>query len=165
MAGKRGGVRLSRAQKRAVGDESQRLARVLMDMKETAFSKIPMDDDLREEVVAARKVTANIARRREERRLGARLRVEELDEINAAILADRDINLGETKAFKQAERWRAELLADDGKQGAFLKAYADLDAALLKELVDNGRHEDKTGQPVGAMRKLFRFVRDAMGAA
>lgn len=162
MGRKRGGERPTRNEKRSIGDRSQKLAQELMSLNDAALASVPLEDHVRDAVEAARKVTSNIARRREQRRLGGVLRDYDLDAIDEALAAERDASADEAKAFKRSERWRADLLEDDDALDRFV-AQTAVDRAELAGLIDDARHERSTGAPRGAQRTLFRAVRDALG--
>jgi ribosome-associated protein len=161
MARKRGGERLTRGEKRAVGDRSQRLARELMTLTDAALERVPLEEHVRDAVVEARRVTSNITRRREERRLAGVLRDADLTAVDEAVGVQRDSSAQEAQRFKKSERWRAELIDEDDAAERFV-AHADVDGEKLAELVRDARSERDTGKPRGAARALFRFVREAL---
>ena len=63
----------------------------------------------------------------------------------------------------QAERWRAELIADDEAATRFASAHPGTDTQRLRTLVRNARKdaalqpEQRSGR---AFRELFQFVRE-----
>ena len=66
-------------------------------------------------------------------------------------------------ALHQAERWRAELIADDAAATRFASAHPGIDMQRLRALVRSARKdaalvpEKRSGR---AFRELFQFVRD-----
>ena len=71
-------------------------------------------------------------------------------------------------ALHQAERWRAELIADDDAATRFASAHPGVDTQRLRALVRSARKdaalvpENRSGR---AFRELFQFVRDHNGSA
>ena len=65
-------------------------------------------------------------------------------------------------ALHQAERWRAELIADDAATTRFAREHANADLQQLRALVRNAR-KDAAGAPEQrsgrAYRELFQFIR------
>lgn len=152
--------RPTRSEIRGRGERSARLARDLMQMKDNALAQIPLDEDLREEILHARSISSPIARRREERRLAGVLRDDDVEAIEEALSGQRDRDREAAAGFTRVERWRDRLVSgDDGDVDAFVTEHAP-DPAALRELVDEARREKATGRPRGAGKRLFRYVRE-----
>ena len=84
-----------------------------------------------------------------------------MDDIEAALGAERDKSASEARRFKQAERWRSQLLEDDETFARFVEEHG-ADEAKLRQHVDDARHERDRGKPRGAGKALFRYVRDSL---
>ena len=77
-----------RRQRREAGNRTAELAHRLLNLPRAGFRKLEIDGALLEELAAARKITAQGARRREERRLAGLLRLrEDLDALEQALEA------------------------------------------------------------------------------
>ena len=153
---------ISRGKTKKLGDKSSRLARVLMEMKESVVKRLAMDDDLREAVGRARQVVTLVARRRAERTLAGDLRHFDLAELEDNIRKIDD-NEFDVRRFHLAEEWRSKLIAEGMDALATFPyreaAVADLE---LPRLVDAARREHTTGAPPGAAKKLFRAVAELL---
>jgi ribosome-associated protein len=94
-----------------------------------------------------------------------------LADVDAARRAVDEVRLGRAQdslALHQAERWRAELIADDEAATRFASAHPGTDTQRLRALVRNARKdaalvpEKRSGR---AFRELFQFVRENEGPA
>jgi len=146
---------IARRQTRKAGDRSAKLARTLMELKQSSLDKLDLDDDLREDIVRARAVTSPIARRRAERTLAGDLR-----HVDLVDLAERIANVEETgnadpRLFHLAEQWRAKLI--EGGIGAAADFPGERGDPLA-QLIERAQRERDTGKPPGAARALFRHV-------
>jgi ribosome-associated protein len=147
---------LRRRQVRAAGDESARLASALMKASPASLAALGLDDDLREAVDRARRVTAHIARRRAERALAGELRRStDLDEIGRRLANAQRSGAAEPRLLHLTERWRERLIEEGVSGAAGLPGGA---AEPLPRLIQAARSERSTGKPPGAARALFRHI-------
>ena len=145
----------ARRERRDAGDRSAKVAHQLMSWTDTALAKLPISDELREDIDRARAVTSQIARRRAERELAGTLRSVDLDELEAYMINVEAKGNAEPRLFQAAEKWRARLIEEGSAAGAeFPGGYVD----PLPLLIQNARRERDTGKPPGAARALFRHV-------
>ena len=85
-------------------------------------------------------------------------------ELARGAIAERQLGRArDSLALHEAERWRAELIADDAATTRFAQEHADADLQQLRTLVRNARKdaasapEQRSGR---AYRELFRFIRE-----
>lgn len=156
---------VARKARRDAGEDSAKLARELMQLSDSAVSRLGLDEDLQGEVDRARRVTATIARRRAERSLAGALRRVDLEALSAKLANVRATGVGNPARFHLAERWRARLLDEDGAADAFHASFPDDDHPALLRMLDAARRERTTGKPPGAARALFRHVVSVLDAA
>jgi len=156
--------RPTRAEIRAHGERSASLARTLMNLKDEAFGRIDLDEELRDEIAHSRGITNLAARRREERRLAGVLRDAGLDEVEAAVAKLEETRHNEARNFQKIERWRKELIeGDDDAITRFVEATGSrVDEPELRTMVSDARSEVSDGRPKGAGKRLFRFLREAL---
>jgi ribosome-associated protein len=146
---------IARSKTKRAGDRSAKIARTLMELKDSALAKLQLDDDLRADVARARAVTSHIARRRAERSLAGELRRYELAEVDEQLQKLEDGGAAEARQFHIAEQWRARLIAEGMAAAADLPGGHDDE---LPRLIDAAQRERDTGKPPGAARALFRYV-------
>ena len=157
---------LARKARRDDGDQSSKLAHVLMAMSDAALRRLGLDEHLKTEVERSRRITALAARRREERRLAGVIRRIDGDALAARIAeVQRGGAAADRRPFQLAETWRTRLL-DGGPDDltAFVAAHPR-DLPRLTALLTDARRERTTGRPPGASRALFRTILAALSAA
>lgn len=146
---------IARSKTKRAGDRSAKIARTLMELKDSALAKLQLDDDLRADVARARAVSSHIARRRAERTLAGELRRYELAEVDEQLEKLADGGAADARQFHIAEQWRARLIAEGMAAAAELPGGHDDE---LPRLIDAAQRERDTGKPPGAARALFRYV-------
>lgn len=153
---------LAKREKRDAGSRSSRVANTLMKLSEATIGKLDVDEELRDAIARARKVTSPVARRRAERALAGDLRGVDLDDLEQRLANVQATGSAEPQLFHFAERLRNRLVEEG------LSAAADLPGGAadpLPLLVQNARRERDTGKPPGAGRALFRHVMAVLKAA
>jgi len=159
----------SRSQQRRDALDVLRLAETLANLSEAQLARVPLDDDLREEVRRTRAVTSHIARKRQNQFLAKQMRgIDEdaLAAIRAALAEDRDSARRGAAILHHVERWRERLL-DEGDEALaeFIAAHAHADRQQLRQLVRNALAERARDKPPHAYRELFRVLRDIMAGS
>ena len=150
----------------------QQLGEAVAGLSQDRFERIEMPESLRDAIVAYRKTRSHEGRRRQLRTHGAVRRqlqyvgklMHQADEA-ALREAVAEAELGsarETLALHEAERWRAELIADDDASTRWLAAYPETDSQHLRSLVRAARRdasvEPGARQP-RSHRDLFQFIK------
>ena len=153
----------SRSQERREALAVLDLAKRLVELSDAQLAHLALDDDLHAEVLAARRITQQIARKRQTQFLAKQLRkrAEALEPIRAALEHDKDQSRRETAALHRIEHWRDRLL--DGGDEALTQLLADFpqaDRQQLRQLVRNALAERKANRPPHAFRELFRVLRE-----
>lgn len=158
----------SRSQQRRDALDVLALAGRLVDLPERQLAAVPMPDELRELVRESRRITAQIARKRQLQFLAKAMRREDedvLDTIRSTLEKDRDQTRRETAELHRLEAWRERLLdGGDEALAEFLDQHPDADRQLLRQLVRNARLERERQRPPRAFRELFRTLKTLMGS-
>lgn len=157
----------SRSQLRREALDVLKLAQALVELTDAQLGRVPLDDDLRDEVRRARAVTQQIARKRQTQFLAKQMRKLDdagLEPIRAALEQDKDSVRRDAAALHRAEQWR-ERLVDGGDEALneFIAQYAEADRQRLRTLARQARVERERGGPPHAGRELFRAVRELLG--
>jgi ribosome-associated protein len=98
--------------------------------------------------------------------VGKLMRSADVELARAALLERQLGRARDSLALHEAERWRAELIADDAATTRFAAAHPGTDVQRLRSLVRNARKdaasvpEQRSGR---AYRELFQFVREHDG--
>lgn len=156
----------SRSQKRREALDVLALAERLVELPDGQLAAVALPDDLRELVRDSRRITAQIARKRQLQFLAKAMRREEddvLDAIRGALDKDRDQSRRETAELHRLEAWRERLLEDgDEALAELLDQYPAADRQLVRQLVRNARLEREKQRPPRAFRELFRVLKTLM---
>ena len=139
------------------------LALQLMEQSDARISQIPMDEDLRSLVLASKKITAQIARKRQAQYLAKIMRRQDddaLQAIRAALDHDKVEGRREAQALHQVEYWRDRLIAEgDVALAELLALHPHADRQHLRQLARNAHQEKLKNKPPHAYRELFRELR------
>ena len=159
----------SRSQQRREALDILKLAETLAALSEAELARVPLDDNLREEVRRTRAVTSHIASKRQNQFLAKQMRKldeEAVEAIRYALSIDREKAHRETAAMHRIETWRERLLAEgDEALAELLVLHADADRQRLRQLVRNALAERKADKPPHAFRELFRELRQLFDAS
>ena len=144
------------------------LAQRLVERSDADLARMQVDDELRELVLASKKITSQIARKRQVQYLAKHMRRrddEALAAIRAALEHDKADGRREAQALHQVEYWRDRLIADgDDALGEFVGAHPHADRQRLRQLARNAHHEKLKNKPPHAYRELFRELRELLAA-
>ncbi|MFY2765283.1 ribosome biogenesis factor YjgA [Arenimonas sp. MALMAid1274] len=144
------------------------LALQLVEQSDARILQIPMDEDLRTLVLQSKKITAQIARKRQVQFLAKMMRREDdeaLQAIRAALDHDRVERRREAASLHRVEYWRDRLLAEgDDALSELLVEYPAGDRQQLRQLARNAGQEKLKNKPPHASRELFRELRTLIAA-
>ena len=156
----------SRSQQRREALEVLELAERLLALGERELAAVPMPDALRDLVQDSRRITAQIARKRQLQFLAKNMRREDddvIDAIRRTLQRDRDDARREAARLHRLEAWRERLLEEGDEALAELIAeHPDADRQKLRQLVRNARLEREKQRPPHAFRELFRELKALM---
>lgn len=145
------------------------LAMRLVEQADARLAQIPMDEDLLALVIASKKITAQIARKRQVQYLAKHLRRETDDAlqlIRAALDHDKVDGRREAAALHKVEYWRDRLVRlGDEALGELLLEHPEADRQHLRQLARNAHQEKLRNKPPHASRELFRELRDLLADA
>ena len=155
---------IARRETRKAGDRSADLAKKLMLITDAQLGKLDLDEELTHRIAQARRITALVARRREERALAGYLRGFDLVAIATRVQNVETNGVADVRAFQQIEVWRDQLIADNAAIVEVVAQLPSVTAAALAPLIANARRERATSKPPGAARALFRYLIHAQKA-
>jgi ribosome-associated protein len=142
------------------------LASKLIEQNDTRIHQLPMSAELIALTIASKKITSQIARKRQMQFLAKQLRREEeetLIAIRAALDFDKNLSRQETAALHRVEAWRDRLIAEgDAAFSELLQEYPNADRQHLRQLARNAKEEKLKNKPPHAFRDLFRELRVLM---
>lgn len=143
----------------------QALGERLVELSPEHLALIPLEEDLRDAVLEARRMTRREARRRQLQYIGRLMR-----EVDPVPIRERiDLLDGRSREhaalIQRLERWRERLLEDEAALAAFAREHAVRDWRALRILVREARRERAEGRPPRRYRELFRALKDILAAA
>jgi ribosome-associated protein len=150
----------SKTQLKRAMHELQALGERLVELNAAQLAEMALPESLSEAIEAARHMTKHEARRRQLQYIGRLMRSADADSIRERLKAWEGVSVRHAARHHRIERWREQLLEDDGALGALASAHPGLDTQYLRALVRNARAERGSGRPPRAYRELFRALRD-----
>lgn len=139
----------------------QALARRLVELPASRTDAVPMDEDLREGLAAARAMQRG-ALKRQLRYLGGVLARTDSAAIERALDTLDRPHVAEVRAFHEVEAWRDALVAgDDAPFDAIFARWPEADRQQLRQLVRRAR--DEAGRSPAGARALFRHLMELRG--
>jgi ribosome-associated protein len=135
----------------------------LVGLPEAELAALPVPEDVRDAVVAARDITSHGAQARQRLYIGKLLRHVDPEPIRAALARRGEIDRQRIHHDKSIERWRDRLLADEA--AAWTEVAVLIDPQSLQQvrtLARQARAEQAASRPPAAARQLFRRLREAL---
>ena len=155
--------RPSKTRRKEESHELQALGAALVEFPDDRLAGLGLDEPLLDALRAYRRIRSHEAKRRQMQLIGKLMRNADVDAARRTIDEVRLGRAQDSLALHQAERWRAELIADDGAATRFASEHPGIDMQRLRALVRNARKdaalvpEKRSGR---AFRELFQFVRE-----
>ncbi|WP_133480170.1 ribosome biogenesis factor YjgA [Cognatilysobacter segetis] len=156
----------SRSQKRREALDVLELAKALVELTPAQLARVPVPEATLPHIEETRRITSNIAHKRQLAFLAKQMRKLDDDELQAmrdALDEKSDASRAEAAALHRVEAWRAKLVdGGDDALSELLDMHPDADRQRLRQLVRNAQDEKKRGKPPRAFRELFRELRGVM---
>ena len=156
----------SRSQKRREALGVLELAEALVALTPAQLSRVPVPEATLPHIEDTRRITSNIARKRQLAFLAKQMRKLDEDELQAmrdALDEKSAASRTETAAMHRVEAWRDRLLeGGDEALAELLDLHPAADRQRLRQLVRNTLEERKRGKPPHSYRELFRELRGVM---
>jgi ribosome-associated protein len=152
---------ISRSQRKRDLDELKQLGLKLLDFSDDALRQLDMPEQLLDALLTAKKIRSNSARKRQLQYVGKLMSEIDAEPVRAIVQSREHQHLTSTREFHLLESLRESLLVKgDAAVSEVLAAFPRTDRQHLRKLVRQARQEQETGQPPGAARALFRYLRE-----
>lgn len=157
--------RISKTQAKKASHNLQDLGEAVVALPADRLKDLALDEGLMYAIEQYKKTKTHEGRRRQMQYIGKLMRRADPAPMQEAVAA---MNLGQAKdalTLHQAERWRAELLADDVALTTWMQDHPQTDLQQLRSLLRSARKdaaavpEKRSGK---AVRDLFKFIRAAL---
>jgi ribosome-associated protein len=145
--------------------ELQQLGEQLLDFTVEELRALPIDERLREAVLAAAKMRAHGALRRQKQLIGKLMRTCDPEPVRQAVAARAASDRQVKRVFADAERWRDRIVAEGSDAVRSFCEHSGARAAPLDELLARIRSAQSDRVEKGLRRQLFRAIHDALIAA
>jgi ribosome-associated protein len=157
--------RKSKTQKKREMIALQELGEELVRLNDDQLAKIPLSDELREAIYAARKMNKHGARYRQMQYIGRLMREVDVDHIQEALAILRNKNNLATAHFHQLEKWRDQLITGDARAiNDIIDNFPVVDIQHLRQLVRNAQKERADGKSPKDSREIFRYLKHLQDA-
>jgi ribosome-associated protein len=153
----------SKSQLKLQSHELQTLGAALAALSEERLAAIDMPDNLRDAVALYRRTKSHEGRRRQMQYVGKLMRQADELALREAVATATLGTAQSALALHEAERWRAELIADDEALTRWLQAHPETDTQQLRSLVRAARRDAAGLTPEArqprSFRELFQFIK------
>jgi len=156
----------SRSQQRRDALAVLELAGQLVEMPPSRLAKLPLPDEIRDEIANVRRIASHIARKRQLAFLAKLMRrhdEEDFAAVRAELGENRDRRRQEAAAMQRLESLREQLLGDEGDAALsdLITGHPQLDRQHLRSLIRQARIEKNTpDKPPRAYREIFQVLKD-----
>ncbi len=156
---------VSKSRRKRELEELRQLGNKLLDFNEDSLRQLHLPELLLEAVLTGRNITSHVARKRQLQYIGKLLKEFDATPVREAVAAREHQHDTATREFHRIEALREQLLAQgDEAIPAVLAQFPRTDRQHLRKLVRQARQQQTTGQPAGASRALFRYLRELQDA-
>lgn len=159
--------RPSKSERKRESHALQDLGEALVGLPDALLAELPLPENLRDAVLAARRMTSHGAKLRQRQYIGKLMRKLDAEPIRAALEQHEERQRADARRFQRVEQWRDRLVRE-GEPAvtellAVIGAAAAADPAELSRLVAEARSEAATGRTPRAARILFQRLRALLG--
>jgi ribosome-associated protein len=151
---------VSKTQRKREMHELQALGAALVALSDAHLAGMPLEENLREAVLEARRIRSHEGRRRQLQYIGRLMRDVDAAPIRARLDELAGLSSQASVRHRRLEALRARLMSDDAALTDFAADHPAADLQALRALIRNARKEHKEGRPPRAYRELFRFLKE-----
>jgi len=155
---------ISKSQRKRDSHALQDLGTELVKLPVTDIDKLPLEDDLRQAILDAKRIKQHGALKRQLQFIGKLIRNSDADGIREAYQRLIDPYREDIKHFHLLEQWRDRLLRDgDDALQELLQDHPDIDRQHIRQLIRTANKERKANKPPKAARELFQYLKTLFG--
>jgi len=150
----------SRTQRKQETQALQKLGERLVELTPEQLQHIPLEEELAEAVLLARKLKKHEAKRRQMQYIGSLMRQMNPEPIQIALAQIDQSHQSDIRVFRLIEKWRDALLTgDEALIRTLTKAFPDIDLQKILKLMESSRSEKAAGRQPKSSRALFRYLK------
>lgn len=155
---------LSKTRRKKADAALQDIGVALVELSADQLAQVELPESLRDAVLAARRIKAFGARRRQLQYIGKLMRNVDPAPIRAQLDAWTASTHEKTARLQRIEALRERLLDDESALTAFVNDHPQADAQQLRMLIRNTHREREQGRPPRSYRAIYQMLRDIIGA-
>ncbi len=155
----------SRSQRRREAWDVLELAERLVALTPSQLKKVPLDEKVLDAVELARRITSQIAHKRQVHFLAKLMRkqIDDLEPIRLAVDKPLEVRRKETAELHLIERWRERLIeGGDEVLAEFMASFPDVDRHRLRQLIRQAQIERRENRAPSAQRSIFQVIKVAL---
>lgn len=153
----------SKTELKAESKAIQKIGLTLVDLGASALEKIPMDDELSEAILLARRINKKKdGYRRQLQLIGKMMRHRDLQPIELALQQLQLSHLKSNQQFHHIEEARDQVLKGDTGINALLNEHPELDRQKLRQLSRQANKQQEMNKPPKAARDLFQYLKQQL---
>lgn len=143
----------------------RKIGQTLVDIGQASLIKVPMDDELRDAVMLARRINRKKdGFRRQVQLIGKMMRTRDIEPIEHALMLMQNAHQKVNDKFHKLEMLRDDLISNgDEAINNIVAEHAQLDRQKLRQLVRQAGKEAQQDKPPKASRELFKYLREQIG--
>ena len=126
------------------------------------LKKLPIDEELVEQLLINRDQKADSGRSRNLRYVAKRIDEEDFANVEAFLEDAQRTSLAAVQIEKACEKWRDAILEGDDGLTAFFDKNTNADHQTIRHTARKARAEIGTDKPPVAQRKLFKLIRETL---
>ena len=149
----------SKSARKAEVESLQVLGERLIDLPLERLKRVPLPDNLRDAVMAARRITQHGAIRRQRQYIGKLMRDIDTAPIELAIKAFDGDSAEDTARLHRREKLRDQLIEDEGVLTELTRRFPNANVQLLRQLRRNVIKERLENKPARAYRLLYQELK------
>ena len=138
-------------------EDLQKIGEYLVDLPKDLLKKFDLPDSLMHEILEAKNITQNGAKRRQLQFIGKIMRHIDIDSIRNQLEQIKQPSAGKVKLLHKAESWRNKLIDNEESFKDFIKIYPHSDSSELQTLIIDCRGT-LTSKSKVSFRKLFKTI-------
>jgi ribosome-associated protein len=159
--------RPSKSERKRESQALQDLGETLIGLPDALLADLPLPENLREAVLAARRMSSHGAQLRQRQYIGKLMRKLDAQPIREALQQYEDRQRAQARRFQRVEQWRDRLVREGEPALSELLALVsdkpETDSGDLTRLVTEARNEAASGRAPRAARILFQRLRALLG--
>ena len=153
----------SKTQLKAESQAIQKVGETLVALGASALAKIPMDEELSEAVLLARKINKKKdGYRRQLQLIGKMMRFRDIQPIEHALQQLQMAHLKLNQQFHHIEEARDQVLKGDSGINALLNKYPELDRQKLRQFSRQITKQQELNKAPKAAKELFQYLKQQL---